>query len=283
MTWNHIELFKKLNCIGYGGLYMEKFRKRLLDRKPVFGFCVDSFCKPLIAKLYKNAGVDFVYLENEHSFYGNADMNDFILTCRTLDLPVVVKTPYLDRGVITKLLDAGAIGMQLPMTETRQQVETLYNYIKFPPEGVRATGHDFGNSGYQEIEDYGKWLDRSNRATVSIAHVETARALENIDSILDNGYVDVMFIGAFDLSVSLGYPGKMDHPQVMKAIKRLGDAAARYNKVSGLYVPTRELAEYWLNEGFTFFEIASEVDFILNGSRALMEELRKIPGVSAGL
>jgi 2-keto-3-deoxy-L-rhamnonate aldolase RhmA len=254
---------------------MERFRNSILERKPVFGFCVDSFCKPVLAKLYKNAGVDFVYLENEHSFYGNNDMNDFILTCKTLDLPVVVKTPYLDRGVITKLLDAGATGMQLPMTETAEQVKTLWNYVKFPPKGLRATGHDFGNSGYKEVEDYGEWLKRSNLSTVIIAHVETAKALENIDEILDNEYVDVMFIGAFDLSVSLGHPGKMDHPAVNEAIKRFGEAAAKYNKIAGLYVPTRELAEYWLDGGFTYFEISSEIDFIMSGSKMLMDGLRQ--------
>jgi len=257
---------------------MEQFSKAIKDRRPVFGLCADHFCRPLLAKLYKASDADFVYLEYEHSFYSANDLHDFLLMCKTVDLPLVVKTPYLDRGAITKLLDAGATGIQLPMTETEEQIRTLHDYVKFPPEGKRAAGHDFTNTGYGDVEDYSEALKGSNRNTLVIAHVETAKSVENIDSILGSGCADIMFIGAFDLSVSLGHPAKMDHPEVQKAIRILRDSALRHNVAAGLYVPTAEKAEYWLHEGFTFFEIASEVEFILNGAESLIKSLKGISG-----
>ena len=70
------------------------------------------------------------------------------------------------------------------------------------------------------------------------------KGVENVDEILEVPHVDIMFIGAIDLTLSLGRPGDHDHPEVTKAMTRLVEAAKDHGKVAGMYTPSYQQAEY---------------------------------------
>ena len=78
---------------------------------------------------------------------------DSLLCAQDNSLPVVAKTPYLDRGAVVKLLDSGASCLQLPMTETPEQILTLHNWLKYPPEGERAVSCGYGSTGYKPTNE----------------------------------------------------------------------------------------------------------------------------------
>ena len=83
---------------------------------------------------------------------------DTVLSARDNALPVIAKTPQLERQEIAKLLECGAVGIQLPRTEHRSQVEELMSYIKFPPTGTRATASGYGNSDYLKPSLKSQWI-----------------------------------------------------------------------------------------------------------------------------
>ena len=253
---------------------MRSLRRMLDTQEFVLGLMVQQVTSPWIAKVYADAGADFLYVEYEHMFFNEGSLGDLVLGSRLCGLPVVAKSSYLDRGSICKLLDAGVTGVQLPMTESAGQVKSLVDFAKFPPVGVRAASPGVGNTSYEPV-DCAKWLKQANRDTVVIAHVETRTGLEHIDEILAVPGVDVMFVGCFDLSVSLGYPAKLDHPVVVKAIDQLVDAARNHRKVAGMWMPSFQAARPWTKKGVRFFELSGEIGFIAAGAADL---IRQFPG-----
>lgn len=250
---------------------MRPIKQILTEQDLAVGLMLQHVCKPWVAKVYADAGADFVYVESEHVSFNESDLADFVLVSRLCGLPVVAKCAYVDRGHICRLLDAGVSGIQLPMAETAAQMAEVVSYVKFPPAGVRAAAPGMGNSNYEPV-DTAAWLKQADRETVVLAHVETRLGVQNIDEILAVPGVDIMFIGMFDLSVSLGRPADYTHPDVVAGMERLVAAARDHNVIAGMWAPSYELAKPWIAKGIRFFEGMGDVGFIANGAAALMAQ-----------
>ena len=251
---------------------MQRSLKGMLkDTELVVGMQIQQVCAPWIAKVYADVGADFVFMEYEHMSFNQAQLADFVLSCRLCGLPVVSKCAYLDRSVITRLLDAGITGIQLPWTETSAEAVELVRYMKFPPAGIRAAAPGIGNTEY-ELVDAKEWVKQANEDTIAIAHVETKTGVDNIDQILAVSEIDIMYIGLFDLTISMGRAGEFEDAEVKNALARLIDAAKAHQKIAGMWAPSYELARPWIERGVRFMEIGSDVGFIMNGARNLMKQ-----------
>jgi 2-keto-3-deoxy-L-rhamnonate aldolase RhmA len=248
----------------------------LRENRVLVGVTTQHVTTNWLARLWKQSGADFVYVEYEHSFMNEANLAEFVLACRTEGLPVVAKVPECSRTHVAKLLECGVIGIQLPWTESREQIDRLVSYVKFPPHGIRAAAPGMGNSDYNLQTTGRQLIEAGNRETVVLAHVETRKGIENLDAILGNPEVDILFLGMYDLSISYGQPGDFRHPDVAAAVETALAAAKRHGKVAGMYVPDATAAEAWVARGMRFFETASEVDLIDSGARNLVRQFRAL-------
>jgi 2-keto-3-deoxy-L-rhamnonate aldolase RhmA len=255
---------------------MTSLKSLLKEGRALVGVTTLHTTTAWLARLWKNSGADFVYVEYEHSFMNEANLADFVLCCRAHGLPVVAKVPECSRTHVAKLLECGVVGIQLPWTESREQIDRLVSYVKFPPVGIRAAAPGMGNCDYNLQTSGRELIEVGNRETVILAHVETRRGIDNLDAILDNPHVDVLFLGMYDLSVSCGHPGEFAHPEVGKAVDAALAAAKRHGKVAGMYVPDARAAQAWMAKGARFFETASEVDLIDAGARQLVQQFRAL-------
>jgi 2-keto-3-deoxy-L-rhamnonate aldolase RhmA len=255
---------------------MNSLKAMLRENRVLVGMTMQHVTTPWLAKLYKNSGADFVYVEYEHSFMNEADLAHFIFSCRSLGLPVVAKVPECSRTHVAKLLEAGVVGIQLPWTETREQIDRLVSYVKFPPLGIRAAAPGMGNTDYNLLTPGRDLIEHGNRETVVLAHVETRKGIENLDAILSCPQVDILFLGMYDLSVSYGRPGEFQHPDVAAAVEAALAAAKKHGKTAGMYVPDAKGASPWIGKGMTFFETASEVDLIDAGARRIVNQFREL-------
>ncbi len=112
---------------------MRSIRQILKEKDLVIGLSIWHTCSPWLAKIYVDAGADFVFADNEHILFNGADFASFAYSCQLLGLPMIAKCPYMDRGYITRLLDSGVNGIQLPMTESADQIALFAQWMKFPP------------------------------------------------------------------------------------------------------------------------------------------------------
>src|SRR5262249_16497930 len=230
----------------------------------------------LLARIWSLSGADFVYVEYEHSFMNEADLANFVLSCRSSGLPVVAKVPECSRTHVAKLLECGVIGIQLPWTESREQIDRLVSYVKFPPLGIRAAAPGMGNCDYDTQTTGRQLIETGNRETVVLAHVETRQGIHNLDAILSNPHVDILFLGMYDLSISYGQPGDFRHPDVAAAVETAIAAARRHGKVAGMYVPDAKAAAPWVGRGMRFFETASEGGLVDGRARPPVQQFRAL-------
>lgn len=259
---------------------MNPLKQKMQQDQVVVGVTIAELLRPCVVKIYANAGADFLYLENEHTMFSPTAFADALLCARDNDLPVVTKTPYLDRGATVRLLDAGVIALQLPMTETADHVRTLHQWLKYPPIGCRAVTCGYASTGYQAV-DFKTFLQQQNEDTLLIAHIETKAGVDAIDDILGTGIVDVVFIGQDDMSITVGAPGDHHDPRHVAAVQRVADAARHHGVFFGLFAPSIDSARRWIDKGARFFEVSDELMFIDQGARRVVAEFRSLAGDGA--
>jgi len=235
---------------------------------------ITEYVRPSIVKLYKNAGFDFIYIEYEHGFLNPASLADTILSARDNGLPVVSKTPQLERQEVSKLLEAGVSGIQLPRTETREQVEELLGYIKFPPKGTRAMAPGYGNSDYAQTSDLAEWMVEQDAESTLVVHIETRLGYENAESIISTPGVDMVYCGPGDFSIEMGRPGEFDHPDVVGPMEEIKDIALKYKLPFGTTASGGDGAKQWINKGAQFFLAVDELDFIRESASRYVSDYR---------
>ena len=249
-------------------------KARLKRGDVLIGATIEAYAHPSLVKLFRHAGFDFVYIEYEHSLFDLQDLADTILAARDNGLPVIAKTPQLERQEVSKLLEAGVVGIQLPRTETREEVQRLLSYLKFPPAGTRAVAPGWGNSDYREVADWRGWMEEQDRETALVVHLETVRGYRNAEEILSIPGVDMCFVGPGDTSIEFGHPGDFDHPEVRGPMERALNLCKAHGVAFGTMPWSGISAGEWARRGATFFEATSELGFIRAGAAALLGEYR---------
>jgi len=250
------------------------FKTRLQTGEIMLGGMIMECIRPCISNIYKQAGYDFIYVETEHTMFDGSALADFLLGCRGNGIPTICKIPILNRAYVARYLDNGACGIQLPRTESREQVTELVDYMKFPPIGSRAAAPCFGNVDYCAPNDPTAWLDSCNRSTIVVAHVETRKGYKNAKEIITTPGLDMLYIGPYDFSVSMGQPGNYDHPDLSKPMQDILTLCLEYKVPFGTTASGPDAGRRWIEQGCQFFEVVDELSLISRGAFEAVRQYR---------
>ena len=257
-----------------GRAFRRRLRRAGAGGPPALGCMVAEYLRPSMATLLAEAGYDFLFVETEHAFLETPELAGFVHAARGLGLPAIAKT-NLDRGEVTRLLDAGLCGLQLPRTESPEQLAELADYALFPPKGSRAGAPGYGSTDYRIPGDHGAWLRRANQSVSLVAHIETAEGLRNAEAIVASLHVDVVYVGPYDFSIAMGHPADYDHPEVTGPMRRILDLCRERRVCFGTTPSGAKTARDWVRRGAGFFELGSEVELTARAARDEVEAYRR--------
>ena len=247
------------------GMRENKVRVALKVGKPAVGTMITEFRTPEIARILASSGFDFVFIDTEHAAFDLETVTDIIRAGRAVGLVCMVRVPDAEYHLIARALDIGAEGLLVPRVESRQQVESIVRWAKYPPLGVRG----FGVRGI--ISDYRKaavkeWIQELNENTMVVIQIEKKRAIESIDDLVSVDGVDAALIGPYDLSISLGVPGEFDSSVFNEAIQKVVDACKRHGVASGTHVRDMESLLFWRDRGMRLLTYSSDVGLIMSSA-----------------
>ena len=250
------------------------FKRRIKSGPIMLGPTAKEYLRPSLVKIYKHAGADFILLENEHVIFNGPSLADFVQSARDNQLPVIAKVGQLERAEIARLLDHGIVGIQLPNTESREQLLELYDLVKYRPLGTRAVAPCYGNVDYVRPADGPAWIKKANKATSIIAHIETEGGYANLEEIATTPGVDMLYVGLADFSVAMGHPLQTNHPVVKKAVMKIHAACTKNNLPFGITPSDPKVAAYWAKRGARFFEMIDEMAYLDDVLSAAIGEWR---------
>lgn len=240
----------------------------------LIGTFVLEFGGSAIATLLASAGADFIIADLEHSSFSIETVGRIIRNARGSNLPCIVRVPALERHFVSRVLDAGATGVMIPRVESHEDIEKIKRWTKYAPEGDRGVAFGIGHTDYGDFTklDTRGYVGNANQEILTIGQIETVKAVENLDDILSTGELDVVFVGPYDLSTSMGISGELDHPQLLEAIKKIIRHAQTHNIPLGCYVNDFESGEQWLRSGVQLIACGNDA-FLL--TRKFAEEHQK--------
>ena len=227
-------------------------------KTPKFGHFIVEFATPGIGHILKSAGCDFVLFDLEHSGFGMETVKSAIRYFEAASLPVIVRVPAKDYHFVARAMDMGAEGLMLPMVGTAAEASQIINSMKYTPDGGRGVALQVAHDRYRPGAVKDKFTAANKRSTL-FCQIETAEGVENADAIAALPGVDCLWVGHFDLSVSLGVPGEFDSKKFTSAIKKVAAATAKHGKSLGRLVPNVQTGVELFKQGFDFICYSGDV------------------------
>src|SRR5215470_16423103 len=174
---------------------------RLRAGETVFsGWCGLPY--PLVAETLARDGFTAVAIESQHGLWDVNGILAGIAAIRQGGAAPLVRVPFGDFALVSRVLDFGAEGIIAPMINTPADARAFAAVAKFPPVGERSWGPHRAAmlAGITNLNDY---LAVANDAVVTFAMIETRTALANLDAIATTPGIDGLFLGPSDLSIAL--------------------------------------------------------------------------------
>ena len=211
---------------------------------------------PITAEITANADFDSVTVDLQHGLIDYQAALTMLQAMAASGATPLARAPWLEPGLIMKLLDAGALGIVCPMINTPEDAENLVRYTRYAPRGVRSFGPTRSGVVYGA-----RYWTKANENVVTLAMVETAEALRNLEAIVATPDLSGVYIGPSDLSLSLGHTPKLDHdePEVLAAIHRIREAAHRAGIKAGIHCLSPSYARSMIDAGFDLVTVGSDI------------------------
>jgi 2-keto-3-deoxy-L-rhamnonate aldolase RhmA len=161
----------------------------------------------------------------------------------------MVRVPTTQYHLISRVLDVGARGIMVPMVESVEQARLIVQSAKYPPVGRRGAAFGVAHDDYAG-GDVGEKLRTANEEILLIAQIETVAGVECVEQLAAVDGIDVLWIGHFDLTNSMGIPAQFEHPTYLDAVKRVVAACNAHGKAAGIMAGSVEDAQQALDQGF---------------------------------
>jgi len=249
-------------------------KKKLRAGEVTFGSWM-SMAHPSIAEILGAAGYEWVVVETEHTAIDNSEVLRLMIAIERAGAVPLVRLAWTDPIQCKAVLDSGAAGVLVPMVNTRQDAELAVKMSKYPPLGFRGVGLARAQ-GYGER--FAEYVAEANDSTLLMVQIEHKDAVANIEEILDVPGIDGTFIGPYDMSLSMGLPGQLDHPEMVAACSRVLAATRARGLAAGIHLvhPDRAAAriEGAIREGYQFLALGTDILFLGDSCRELARVAR---------
>ena len=250
-------------------------RQRLAEGGVAVGHMVMEFGTRGIAKINEAAALDFVLLDMEHSGFELERIADLIAWYKATDITPLVRVPGSLYHFIARVLDAGALAIMAPNVETVEQARVIVNAVKYAPEGHRGLGLGSAHNDYVHPKP-AEYLREANANTMVVCQIESPQGLKNADAIAALPGVDVLWVGHFDLTQSMGILGQFQHPDFQGALRRVVEAARKHGKAAGIQPGTREQAAEWMKIGYNVVSFGTDIAVYRNALADHIAALRQM-------
>jgi 4-hydroxy-2-oxoheptanedioate aldolase len=252
-----------------------QLKVRLKNGECLYGPFV-RIADPAITEIMGYAGFDFVIIDTEHGPMNVSQAENLVRAAKLSGVAPLIRVRENSDTMITRALDTGASGVQIPQINTVESAKYAVESSKFYPKGNRGVCKFTRNAEYSNIprEDY---FQKSNENTLVVIQIEGIEGVRNIDRILDVPDIDVLFLGPYDLSQSLGLAGQVTHPKVLSTIEEVTKRAREKKIIVGSFADKKETIRMHKNMGIQYLSYCIDTGLIYEAAKNEVQALRHIP------
>lgn len=255
---------------------MENLAKaKLLEGKKLLGTFF-SMGNPSAMECLGYTGMDFAIIDTEHGPFDTESAMGLVRAAEAVGLSPFMRIADVSHKEIQRAVDMGVQGLIVPCLRSLEEMRRLVGFAKYPPVGergyIRGRGRGFGFQSWAS-GSVAEFMAASNERLLVLPQCETRECYENIEQVLAIDGIDGIFVGPFDLSISLDMPGDFDNPDFKAAVARILEACKKAGKFSLIFSTSTEQAKVYLDQGFD--GVAHSIDFTVftQAYKALVDEI----------
>lgn len=224
------------------------------------------------AEIAANAGYDWLLIDGEHA---PSDLRTTLSQLQSIapyPSQAVVRPPIGSVQIIKQLLDIGAQTLLIPMIETVEQAQLMVKAVRYPPYGIRGVGAALARATrWNSIPNY---YATAHENICLLIQIESVTGLENLDEILKVEGIDGVFIGAVDLSATMGYEGNPNHPEVQTAVIDAIQRIRASGKAAGILSTAHEVTQKYIELGTEFVAVGVDTSVLMTSLRHLLAQYK---------
>lgn len=241
-------------------------------RNGEIAYCAkNNYRDPRLVALLAAYGFDCVWSCREHVPNSIDVLEEEVLAAKVHGADLLCRVERGSYSDYIKPLELDASGIMVPHIMSAADAMQVVSFTRFPPMGRRAC--DGGNSDALFCNvPFTEYLKTANRERFVILQIEDPEAVNELDAIAAVDGYDMLFFGPGDYSVSIGVPGQLDHPEVMRVRKLVAKTAEKYGKFAGT-VGNLGNRKDLIDMGYKFINVAGTVGILNKGLREAVESI----------
>jgi 4-hydroxy-2-oxoheptanedioate aldolase len=249
---------------------VRKFKNKIAENAVIGPFSKTE--DPAFIEIMGYAGMDFVILDLEHGPNNIQILQNLVRAAQIGGILPIVRVKEGIINGIGEALDIGAGGVSVPQITNPDEAARVIRAARFAPDGNRGVCRFVRAAKYSSTDRF-QYFRESNEMVI-ILQIEGEEALSNLDDILAVPGFDILFIGPYDLSQSIGYPGQIDHPEVINRMKHIVKKSIESNIIVGTFVDTIENAKKWKEIGVRFISYSVDVGIFYESCCDLIKQVK---------
>lgn len=240
-------------------------KSKLNDGQPVIGIW-SIISSPIVVEILALSGFNFLILDMEHGIYDQTALDACIRACEAAGCAPIVRVPGINPSAVQWALDMGAHGIVVPQVGNAASATMAVEMTKFAPDGTRGYNPFTRVAGYAAPSSNQVGKLRNDFGLTSVI-VENQTALNELDAILAIEDLDVVYVGVYDLSITLGYEGDTKHPGICQVLEQTIARVRSAGKIAGLMVRSKEDVEKAIRMGARFLVYSVDTSILLEASK----------------
>jgi len=245
--------------------------KKKIEEGAVYG-PFSKIADPAVVETAGFSGFDFIIIDLEHGPNSVQSAQNLIRAAECSGILPIVRVKEGNESVIGEVLDIGAGGIQVPQVTSAAEAARVIELARFAPLGMRGVCRFVRAADYSVMDRF-EYFKSANEAVI-ILQLEGKEAIENLEEILNVKGFDIIFIGPYDLSQSLGIPGDIDNPLVEAEMKKIIKKCSEKGVKVGTFVDTVHNAKKWKNAGVKYISYSVDVGLLHDQFKMVLQEIR---------
>ena len=256
-------------------VYENSAKKKLEAGELVLCMAVNQMRSAEAPMIAARCGFDAIFIDLEHSATSLETAATICVGALTAGITPIARVPSHNPFHAARILDTGAQGVMVPHVQNADEARAIVQHLRFPPMGLRSAYGTGPTLGYRAIGQ-GEVNTFLNEHELVIAMLETPQAIEHADAIAAVPGIDMVHIGALDVSNVMGIPAAYDDPRMRAVFEKVARACKAHGKSMGVGGARgdREMQQYLIALGVRYLTTGSDVGYLMSAAQADVEAIR---------
>jgi 2-keto-3-deoxy-L-rhamnonate aldolase RhmA len=228
-----------------------------------------------MARMMDACDLDFAIIDTEHAAFTSAEVADLVAWFSATTIAPFVRVTEIAYHLLARTMDAGALGVMVPNVKNAAEARAVVDAVKYAPLGRRGIGLGGALTGYRGVNP-AEFLEYSNANTTVMCQIESVEGIENLEAIATTPGVDVLWVGHYDLSQSMGIPGQFHDERFRDNLKRVIAVCDRHKLGAGIQPGSIAQAQGWLETGFNVISYSTEMAVYLTAMTQAVQQVRAL-------